>query len=118
LYGLADPRVVLGDVGPLVIAVAESGDPVATHIVTQAGDALAQAVVAVHRHLELPNPTPVALAGSMIVHGEPLQRALQHALMRHQLAVTLHVVHDPAEGAMRIAHQMACNSAEFRGEWK
>ncbi|MEY2844685.1 MAG: hypothetical protein RL076_231 [Chloroflexota bacterium] len=118
LYGLDDPRVLLGDVGPLVIHVAESGDAVAQQIVQHAGDALAQAVVAVHRSLELPQPTPVALAGSMIVHGAPLQHALQEALTRHQLAVSLHLVHDPAEGAMRIAHQMARNTAEFRGEWK
>ena len=118
LYGLEDPRVVLGDLGPLVIQVAESGDAVASRIVQTAGDALAKAVVAVYHQLTLPRPVPVALAGSMIVRGIPLQQALAQSLASSGLNATFHLVHDPAEGAMRIAQQMASNTAQFRGEWK
>lgn len=118
LYGLNDPRMVLGDVGPLVIEVAESGDAVAVDIVRRAGKELAKAVVAVQRQLVLPSPVPVALAGSMIVRGVPLQQALRTALDEYGVAATFYLVHDPAEGAMRIAHQMATHTAVFHGEWK
>lgn len=117
LYGLDDPRLVLGDVGPLVIDVAESGDPVALAIVQRAGDELASAVLAVHRHLVLPDPVPVALAGSMIVRGLPLQRALATALTHHGVAALLSVVSDPAEGALRLALSMAQHTTVFQGEW-
>lgn len=118
LYGLDDPRLVLGDVGPLVIDVAQAGDQVAMDIVTHAGEELASAVVAVHQHLVLPNPVPLALAGSMIVRGLPLQHALIQALTRRGVTTVTAVVNDPAEGALRLALSMAHQTTVFRGEWQ
>jgi len=118
LYGLADPRPMLGDVGPLVIQIAEAGDAVALDIVQRAGNELARAVVAVQRTLQFANPVPLALAGSMIVHGIPLQRALDSALMQYGIVAQATAVIDPAEGALRLALRMTQETTVFNGEWQ
>lgn len=117
LYGLTDPRSMIGDVGPLVIKLAEAGDAVALDIVQRAGDELARAVMAVQRTLQLANPLPVALAGSMIVHGIPLQHALHTALAQHGITAHTTLVNDPAEGALRLALHMSQATTTFTGEW-
>ena len=108
---------MLGDVGPLVIRVAEAGDSVALDIVQRAGNELARAVMAVQRTLQLANPVPIALAGSMIVHGMPLQQALASALAQQGLIVQATPVIDPAEGALRLAWRMTHAPTAFTGEW-
>jgi N-acetylglucosamine kinase-like BadF-type ATPase len=118
LYGLADPRPMLGDVGPLVIQIAEAGDAVALDIVQRAGNELARAVAAVQRTLQLANPVPLALAGSMIVHGIPLQRALDSALVQYGIVAQATAVIDPAEGALRLALRMTQETTVFNGEWQ
>ncbi len=118
LYGLADPRLMLGDVGPLVIQIAEAGDAVALDIVQRAGNELARAVAAVQRTLQLANPVPLALAGSMIVHGIPLQRALDTALVQYGIMAQSTPVSDPAEGALRLALRMTQETTVFNGEWQ
>ena len=118
LYGLADPRPMLGDVGPLVIQIAEAGDAVALDVVQRAGNELARAVAAVQRTLQFANPVPLALAGSMIVHGIPLQRALETALVQYGIIAQATAVIDPAEGALRLALRMTQETTVFNGEWQ
>ena len=109
---------MLGDVGPLVIQIAEAGDAVALDIVQRAGNELARAVAAVQRTLQLANPVPLALAGSMIVHGIPLQRALDTALVQYGIMAQSTPVSDPAEGALRLALRMTQETTVFNGEWQ
>ncbi|NBU63181.1 MAG: hypothetical protein EBS29_01525 [Chloroflexia bacterium] len=118
LYGLSDPRPMLGDVGPLVITIAEAGDEVALAILQQAGHELARAVAAVQRSLQIPNPVPLALAGSMIVHGVPLQKTLHSALAEYGIVAQAMTVSDPAEGAVRLAWRMTHQKMLFGGEWQ
>jgi N-acetylglucosamine kinase-like BadF-type ATPase len=118
LYGLADPRPMLGEcLSQLVINIAEAGDGVALEIVQRAGNELARAVAAVQRSLHLANPVPLALAGSMIVHGIPLQHALHNALAQYGIMTQAMTVSDPAEGALRLALRMTQETIVFTGEW-
>jgi N-acetylglucosamine kinase-like BadF-type ATPase len=118
LYGVSDPRPLLGDVGPVIMQIAAEHDAVATQIVHQAGFELARSVLAVAKQLELPRPLPLALAGSMIVRGEPLQRALVEHLASHGLAVAMQLVDDPAVGALRLAQRIAVGERQLKGEWQ
>lgn len=118
LYGVDDPRPLLGDVGPVIIRVAEAGDAVAMHLVEQAGGELARAVAAVAQRLELPRPLPLAMAGSMIVHSRLLQQALLQHLAHGGLAVQATSVEEPALGALRIAQRMAHGESAQRSEWQ
>ena len=118
LYGVNDPRPLLGDVGPVIMQVAAEHDAVAMQIVQRAGFELARAVVAVSSQLELPRPLPLALAGSMIVRGEPLQRALSDQLLGHGVNTSIQLVEDPAIGALRLAQRIVQGERHLKGEWQ
>jgi N-acetylglucosamine kinase-like BadF-type ATPase len=118
LYGVSDPRPLLGDVGPVVMQVAAEHDAVALQIVQQAGFELARSVMAVSKHLELPRPLPLALAGSMIVRGEPLQRALADQLSKNGISASIQLVEDPAVGALRLAQRIAIGERHLKSEWQ
>lgn len=118
LYGVSDPRPLLGDVGPVIMQVAADQDAVAMQIVEKAGFELARAVAAVTKQLELPRPLPLALAGSMIVRGEPLQRALVAQLALQHVVVAPQLVEDPAVGALRLAQRIVRGERQLKGEWQ
>jgi N-acetylglucosamine kinase-like BadF-type ATPase len=118
LYGVSDPRPLLGDVGPVIMQVAAEHDAVAMQIVQQAGFELARSVMAVSKHLELPRPLPLALAGSMIVRGEPLQRALVDQLSKNGVSASVQLVEDPAVGALRLAQRIATGERHLNSEWQ
>ncbi|MGA1296869.1 MAG: N-acetylglucosamine kinase, partial [Burkholderiaceae bacterium] len=118
LYGVSDPRPLLGDVGPVIMQVAADHDTVALQIVQQAGFELARSVIAVAKNLELPRPLPLALAGSMIVRGEPLQRALLDHLIKNNISVAMQLVEDPAVGALRLAQRIAIGERHLKSEWQ
>ncbi|MBM4412176.1 MAG: N-acetylglucosamine kinase [Chloroflexi bacterium] len=118
LYGVSDPRPLLGDVGPVIMHVAAEQDAVALQIVQHAGNELSRAIMAVACQLELPKPLPLALAGSMIVRGAPLQHALLANLERHNVHVSTQLVEDPVVGALRLAQRIAVGERQLKGEWQ
>lgn len=117
LYGVNDPRPLLGDVGPVIMRVAESGDRVSQDLVRRAGHELARAVYAVTQRLQLPRPLPVGLAGSMIVRSQLLQVALVDELERMQVPAVVQCVEEPALGALRLAQRMVTGTSSLQGEW-
>ncbi len=117
LYGVADPRTQLVDVGPLVVTLANEGDAVAQSIVACAAGELAKMVHAVSISLDLPRPLPLAVAGSMIVQSEILQHGLIKSLQDQNLLVALSVVPDPTIGAVRLAHRLSLGDAHLGSEW-
>ncbi len=118
LYGVADPRPLLGDVGPVIMRVAESGDAVAQALVHRAGRALADAVRAVAQRLHLSQPLPLGMAGSMIVRSQLLQDALIDALQSDGIRVQAQCVEEPAVGALRLAQRLATGTVYVQGEWQ
>lgn len=89
----------------LVLRVAEEGDAVARALVVDAGNALADALGAVARALDLTAaPIPLALAGGLLLQAPALRAEVLRAASARALQfqpVTL--VHEPARGAVRRA---------------
>ncbi len=69
----------LAALAPLVEAAATCEDAVSQEILREAGHELALAVKAVVRSLSLPEPTPCALAGGLIVRGQTMRLAFVEA---------------------------------------
>jgi N-acetylglucosamine kinase-like BadF-type ATPase len=92
----------------MVLDAAEQGDPVASHILHDQAAALAAAVAAVARQLDLMgSPTPLALAGGVLVRSDFYRRRLLSAIEAagvHPDDVSL--VSDPALGAIHIARSL------------
>src|SRR5262249_29896842 len=102
-------RSRLATLAPLVLAAAEEGDEVAGGVVETEATELAKTTVAAARKLSLPiNGLPLAVTGGTILNGtsyrEQFLTAL-HSLGLHAELVTL--VHEPAEGAVRVARRIA-----------
>ena len=117
LYGAADPRTQLSDVGPIVVALANDGDSVAQTIVLRAAQELAKMVRAVGDTLQMASPLPLAVAGSMIVQSAILQQRLVQCLADTDCIVQLTVVPDPTVGAVRLAHRIAQGESQLTSEW-
>jgi N-acetylmuramic acid 6-phosphate etherase len=104
LYGGAWDRTSLAALAPLVVEAAK-GDEVAASVVAEAARELAQTAAAVVHALGWTGrPFPLALAGGALIAGERYRdRVLQElrALGAKPDPVTL--VHEPAEGAVRLA---------------
>ena len=91
--------------------VAVEGDPMAQEILAAAGLALALAAHAVAERLELANPIPCALAGSVIVQGRIVRREFEMAATQLGLELMpIATVPEPAVGAVRLA-QSALDTA-------
>ena len=89
---------------PLVEAAAAGGDDVAREILREAGRELAAAVQAVVRALDLPQPAPCALAGSLIIKGEIVRAMTLAAAGEAGLQLDpVTPVAEPAQGALRLA---------------
>jgi len=92
---------------PLVEVAAARGDEIAGEIVREAGGDLALAVKAVVRSLELPEPAPCALAGSLIVHGAVVRAAFIAAAAGIGIQLDpVTPVAEPAQGALRLAREL------------
>jgi N-acetylglucosamine kinase-like BadF-type ATPase len=96
-------RAAIAELAPLVVAEAEAGDAVAGALVQEAGRSLAVAVWAVAARLAFPVPIPCALAGSVIVRAQPVQRALLSAVAPQLSLAPVVLVKEPARGALRLA---------------
>jgi N-acetylmuramic acid 6-phosphate etherase len=97
----------LAALAPLVEAAATSEDAVSQEILRGAGHELALAVKAVVRSLTLPEPTPCALAGGLIVRGEAMRLAFVEAARVIGLRLDpVTPVAEPAQGAVRLAREL------------
>lgn len=96
-------RAALAALAPVVLELADA-DPVADCIVTEAAAELAAAAAAAPRQLGLAQPLPVALAGGLLVSSAGYRERFLAALADRGLtAGPVAIVHDPAEGAVRMA---------------
>ncbi len=108
VYRPALTRAEVAQLAPLVVSQAVQGDAVANGIVQRGSQALAQAVMAVARSLALQTqPVPLALTGGLLLNAALMrQQVLQHL---HASAITfgpITLVHEPADGAVRIAQAL------------
>jgi len=102
-------RTALASLAPIVLEAAEKGDSVATRIAAQGAHQLALTVAAAAMRLELPpDKLPLAMTGGTLLNSEHYRLGVMQGLDRcgiHADPVTL--VHDPAEGGVRLARQAA-----------
>lgn len=100
-------RTEIAALAKIVGGTAATGDPVARRLLEDAGRDLATSVNAVAVRLRLPQPTPCALAGSVILRA-PIVAASMETSAEH-LGLTLAPitpVHEPARGAVRLAQRL------------
>lgn len=104
IYEHATTPAEIAALAALVDTAAAAGDRVACDILHDAGRELALAAEAVIRRLELTGAAPCALAGGVIVKGRALRAAFMEAMngLGFELA-PLTLVHEPAQGAVRLA---------------
>jgi N-acetylglucosamine kinase-like BadF-type ATPase len=101
-------RASLAGLAPIVLEAAERGDGVAGRIVAQGAQQLALTVAAAAMRLELPpDRLPVAITGGTILSSEHYRQTVLQGLDKlgiHADPVTL--VHEPADGGVRLARQV------------
>ena len=98
-------RAEIAQLAPVVVAQAIQGDAVADDIVRAGARALAQAVLAVARSLAL-QTTPLALTGGLLLNAALVREHVLQDLRTSEInfdPITL--VHEPVNGAVRIAQQ-------------
>ncbi len=102
-------RTALAGLAPMVLEAAEQGDAVASRIAAQGAHQLALTVAAAAMRLELPpDKLPLAMTGGTLLNSERYRQGVMQGLDKlgiHADPVTL--VHDPAEGGVRLARQAA-----------
>ncbi|AWM39698.1 N-acetylmuramic acid 6-phosphate etherase [Gemmata obscuriglobus] len=96
-------RAALAALAPVVLDVAEEGDPAADHIVREAAGELAAAAAAAAKALGFGASFPVALAGGVFGAGCYRERFRAALADRGLTADPLSFVREPAEGAVRRA---------------
>ena len=100
----ATEKMQIAQLAPLVVHAAQSGDPVARHIVRHAAEELALAVNVVAEKLDCAaDSLPLALGGGLLL-GEPYLRLRVLRRIRQRLRIgSLALVSDPALCAARAA---------------
>jgi N-acetylglucosamine kinase-like BadF-type ATPase len=107
VYQTPFPRHAIASLAPLIETVAGEGDETATAILREAGRELAQAAAAVARALQLEDPIPTALGGSVLTKGRRVRAALEEALGEWGLTLApVECVSDPAQGAVILAREL------------
>ncbi len=120
-WSLATPQDMIGHVyrgrvpiqeiavlAALVEDAAQAGDPLAGRILEEASHELALAINAVARGLEMHGPIPCAQAGSVIVKGQMIARLFLDSATALGLQLDpVQPVTEPAQGAVRLARQIA-----------
>jgi N-acetylglucosamine kinase-like BadF-type ATPase len=106
-YRPALSRAEVAQLAPLVIAQAMQGDVVANAIVQRGAQALEQAVLAVARALALQGQSvPLALTGGLLLNAAMMrERVLQHLDTSDFRFDPIKLVHEPVEGAVRLARK-------------
>jgi N-acetylglucosamine kinase-like BadF-type ATPase len=100
-------RTSLAGLAPIVLDAAAQGDGVAGRIAAHGAHQLALTVAAAAMRLELPpDRLPVAITGGTILSSEHYRQGVLQGLDRLGIhADPLTLVHDPAEGGIRLARQ-------------
>jgi N-acetylmuramic acid 6-phosphate etherase len=112
VYGGQLAPVMIAGLAMLVEETAAAGDAVAQEIIAEACHELALALHAVARRLELPAPTPCALAGGLLLNRPRVAEGVLHAARKLELQLDpVTLVAEPALGAVRVAARL-CESAE------
>jgi N-acetylglucosamine kinase-like BadF-type ATPase len=97
----------LAGLAPIVLDAAGQGDGVASRIAAQGAHQLALTVAAAAMRLNMPpDSVPLAMTGGTLLNSEHYRLAVLQGLDKlgiHADPVTL--VHDPAEGGVRLARQ-------------
>lgn len=103
----------LAKIAPLVVECAAHGDEIASQIINNAADALAHAVAAVSRALQIQETIfPLALTGGLLVGADFLRENFLYALKQHHCkCAPIQLVHHPVQGAVRLALQLARDAA-------
>ena len=98
----------MAQLAPLVLRLATEGDPIAQALVMNASESLAVAIGAVARVLKIENETiPLALTGGLLLEAETLRaQLLAAARLRGFNFGPVTLVHEPVNGAVRIALEM------------
>lgn len=97
-------RTAIAALAPLVLAAADVGDGVASVIVSEGAAQLALAVTSCARHLSLTSPVPLAMAGRLLLESQGYRQRVLRALATNSIAADpLTLVHELAEGAVRLA---------------
>ena len=97
-------RATIAALAPVVLTVADEGDPVAAEIAREAATELAAAAAAAARPLGLNAPLPVVLAGGLLLSSTGYRTRFLAALADRGLCPDpVAVVAEPAEGAVRLA---------------
>ena len=104
VYGPQVSKTEIAALAVLVERAALEGDSVAQQILRQAGRELATGAQVVVERLQLPEPTPCALAGGVLVQGELVSQELLTAASELGLQLfPVQKVTEPAQGAIRLA---------------
>jgi N-acetylmuramic acid 6-phosphate etherase len=105
VYGGGLDRTALAGLAPVVVAAAEEGDEAADTIVSEAAGQLAATAAAAVRALGLEAPAvPTALAGGLLLGSAGYRRQVLDSLAGLGCrAEPVALVHEPAEGAVRMA---------------
>lgn len=107
VYGGQIAPVAIAGLAMLVEETAAAGDAVAQEIIADACRELALALQAVARRLELPAPTPCALAGGLLLNRPRVAAGVLQAARELDLLLDpVTLVAEPAAGAVRIAARL------------
>lgn len=104
IYSAEIPRALIAELAPLAFSIARTGDPVATAIISAAGQDLAVMVRTVADRLLLPQQLPLAAAGAVLTQQPALlQAVVTHLSSNNRWLPVVSVVHNAATGALRLA---------------
>jgi N-acetylglucosamine kinase-like BadF-type ATPase len=107
IYGAESPRLEVATLSDLVEQGAERGDSVAISILEEAAQALVRTVAALYLKLGT-SPASLVITGGTILHGSYLKKAFHRACETQRLAFTeVRYMAEPADGALRLAHQLS-----------
>ena len=101
-------RAKLATMAPLILAAADDGDPVASAIVNSEAYELARTAAAAARKLRLDRDSiPLAITGGVVLNGTHYREQFLAALRADGIQPDpVTPVHEPAEGALRIARRL------------
>jgi N-acetylglucosamine kinase-like BadF-type ATPase len=104
IYSAEIPRALIAELAPLAFTHAHNDDPVASRIVSTAGQDLALMVRTVADRLQLPQKLPLAATGAVLTQQPALlQAVVTHLGSDQRYTPVVSVVHNAATGALRLA---------------
>lgn len=107
IYSAEIPRALIAELAPLAFTLAEADDAVASSIISNAGRDLAVMARTVADRLKLPQQLPLAAAGAVLTQQPALlQAVVQHLSHNQRYSPVVTVVHNAAEGALRLAAEL------------